>query len=130
LKLVRNNPDKRKINKREPKPKGGPVAPAELDARGKREWKRITKALYCAAFSTWRKAQKEIKKGGRVVKAANKTPIPSPWLAVANKDLDQIIKFDGELELTLSARTRAHIAMPAASSWRRLGRPIAWHGNI
>ena len=124
LKLVANNPGKRKINKREPKPKGAPAAPAELDARGKREWVRITKsldglglltgadtailALYCASYSTWCQAQGKLKKG-RTVKAGNGTEIPSPWLAISNRAHDQIVKVGAELGLTPSARARLQV---------------------
>lgn len=125
LKLIRGNPGKRKINKREPKPKSGmPPAPSELDARGKKEWARINKsldglglltsadaavlALYCAAYSAWCAAQKELK-AGHVVKAGNGTPIPSPWLVISNRSADQIVKFGAELGLTPSARSRLQV---------------------
>jgi P27 family predicted phage terminase small subunit len=141
LKLVANNPGKRPLNKREPKPKGGPIAPAELNARAKREWNRICKALdglglltgadtailalYCAAYATWCQAQRELnKKGaGPVIKAANKTLIPSPWLAVSNRAHDQIVKVGAELGLTPSARARLQVPPaddPGADDWSDL----------
>jgi len=132
LKLVRNNPGKRKINKREPKPKKPlPLSPpAVLNKLAKKEWQRLAPELskmglltafdvalfagYCAAYSTWYEAQGELEKHGRIVRAANGTPIPSPWLAVANKANEQVVKMGSEMGLTPSARTRLELPTDAA----------------
>ena len=123
LKIVRGNPGKRPLNKNEPKPTQKlPACPAFLDRAAKREWKRLAPDLteiglltaadmaifagYCAAYSTFTQAQTKLREHGRMVRAANGEPKPSPWLRIANQAQDQIFKVSGELGLTPSARVR------------------------
>jgi P27 family predicted phage terminase small subunit len=123
LKLVRGNPGKRPMKKGKPKPADKMLAcPAFLDKVAKREWRRITKVLagtglfaaadivilagYCAAYSTWIEAQKNLREHGRVVLAAGGQSKLSPWNRVSNQAFDQIFKLSGELGLTPMARVR------------------------
>ena len=70
LKLIKGNPGKRPINKREPKPEPGlPKCPAHLNDLAKLEWRRVAKELdsvglltkldravlaaYCKAWGRW-----------------------------------------------------------------------------
>ena len=130
LKLLYGNPGKRKIPKGEPKPKVEKLAcPEALKGREARaEWKRLAPELhanglltkidrtalfrYCEAWGLYRKALTEIDKTP-VIKAANGTLMPSPWIAIRNKTFDQMCKVEAEFGMTPSSRSRV-VANPPA----------------
>ncbi len=129
LKLLRNNPGKRPINRREPKPPSRiPTCPEHLTAGAKKEWKRITKQLdaagllteldraglagYCTAYARWCDAETKLATFGVVIKSPNNWPIQSPYLAIANKAMAQILTFLAEFGLSPSARTRLEVEKP------------------
>lgn len=75
IKELSGNPSKRKINKREPKPKGGPVRPTVMTSGAKKVWDRLVKSMpegvytnadasllasYCEAVSNHQSATAEI----------------------------------------------------------------------
>jgi P27 family predicted phage terminase small subunit len=119
------NPSKRPLNENEPVAPPVDVlhpAPDHLNAAGKVAWARMVPLLtemrvltaadldllggYCAAFARWSDAEKHIAEDGPVVKAPSGYPIQNPYLAVANKALDQMRQIGGDFGLTPSARTR------------------------
>ena len=123
LRVLRGNPGKRKVNKREPRPSPKiPLPPEHLDAEGKKEWDRISQELYdlglltgidraalsayCTAWQRWVDAEKKIKKHGLVLKSPNGYPIYSPYLAIANKAMKQMKEFLAEFGMTPSSRSR------------------------
>lgn len=131
LKLVQGNPGKRKINKKEPRPKIIiPTPPAHLSATAKREWKRVSTELfnlgllsgvdraalgaYCQAYSRWVAAENSInalaKKDkvnhGLLITTSNNNTIQNPAVGIANKAMADLIKFAAEFGMTPSARSR------------------------
>ena len=131
MKLVTGNPGKRKIQKKEPKPKVAiPTPPHHLNTYAKKEWKRISKELYnlgllsgidraalgayCAAFSRWRSAELAINRAakkdplhsGLVIKTSNDNYVQNPAVGIANKAMADMIKYAAEFGMTPSARTR------------------------
>jgi len=126
IKLLEGNPGKRPLNKNEPLPKQlPPKCPSHLDRRAKREWKRMAPLLenlgllteidgtafgiYCQAYSTWVEATEKVKKTGMIVKAPSGYPIQNPYLAIANKAVDQMRAFLAEFGMMPSSRSRISV---------------------
>ena len=123
LKLLRNNPGRRPLNAREPKPPTVRSAPpAYLTGAAATEWRRLAPELarlgllttidrdalaaYCQTFARWREAEAEIKKRGMVLKGQNGGPVLSPYVTVANRALVQLRAWLVEFGMTPSARSR------------------------
>ena len=73
---------------------------------------------YCTAAGRREMAEAELAKHGPVVKSPSGYPIQNPWLAIANKALEQMMKIGIELGLTPASRSRikaARLAKPTAS---------------
>ena len=131
LKRLAGNPGRRPLPTREPKPAPGiPTPPAHLGDEARREWARISGelhrcglltsvdraavAMYCLAYGRWVEAENKVRELGVVVRSPNNFPIHSPYLAVANKAMDQMIRLLGELGLSPAARTRIEVEKPPA----------------
>lgn len=125
LKALRGCPDKRPLNRSEPKPREGvPECPPHLSDEAKAEWFRIVPELrgcglltmvdraalagYCQAWGRWVAAETEITKTAEVVLTAKKNAIQNPWLSIANRALEQMSKFLVEFGMSPSSRTRIH----------------------
>lgn len=123
LKILRGNPGKRPINKREPQPRVSiPDCPAELDEVAAAEWKRVCPELaaigvltqldrsalsaYCQSWSQWLAAIDKLKLHGPVVKAPSGFPIQNPYFSIANSALKQMKAFLTEFGMTPSSRSR------------------------
>ena len=124
LRLIEGNPSRRPFNKNEPKPAPViPKCPRHLNAAAKVEWKRIAKtlhklgllteidggqlALYCQAWGRWIEAEDALKKHGTIIKAPKTGwPIQSPYLAVANKAMEQMQRALSEFGMSPASRTR------------------------
>ncbi len=99
-----------------------PACPAHLTDEGRREWRRISKLLaalglvtaidraalasYCQAWGRWVEAEEALKRHGVVIKSPNAFPMQSPYLAIANKAMDQMRILLTEFGMTPSSRTR------------------------
>lgn len=128
LRLIEGNPSRRPFNKNEPKP--APAiqrCPRHLNAAAKAEWKRIGRtlhklgllteidrpqlALYCQAWGRWVEAEDALKKHGTIVKAPNTGwPMSSPYLAVANKAMEQMQRALSEFGMSPASRARVQAA--------------------
>ncbi len=123
LRLVEGNPGKRPINTREPRPAHSlPTCPAHLSPTGKAEWKRLAQemhrlgiisqldraalAAYCQAYGRWVEAERKLKETPTLIKLPSGYIQPSPWLGIANKQLELMHKFSGELGLSPVSRSR------------------------
>lgn len=124
LKLLRGNPGKRPLNENEPQPANEkPRCPSHLSDPAKAEWKRMSDKLhklgllteidgaalaaYCQAYGRWVEAERNIKKYGMVLRSPDKGwPVQSPYLAIANKALEQMHKYLTEFGMTPSSRSR------------------------
>jgi P27 family predicted phage terminase small subunit len=84
LKILRNNPGRRPLNAREPKPRAGvPTAPDWMSAEAKAEWKRIVPELralrlltlvdraglvaYCQAYAELQICTRKLNEEGRTI---------------------------------------------------------------
>lgn len=146
LKLVTGNPGKRRLPKREPKPRGGaPTCPAWLGTAAKIEWRRVAKELaalgilsridraalaaYCQCYAHWRAAELAIRANGVTVvirsdKGEVKSITAAPEVAIAGKMMDRMRAFASEFGMTPSSRTR--VAKPGDDAvqgdpWARFG---------
>ena len=122
------NPGGRPLNEREPvppKPRRAPSAPPELCKVGKAEWQRMARILhdlglltgldrgmlmaYCKSFEQWVEAVRMADKLGTVILTANKTPVQSPYVGIANRALANMMKIAVEFGLTPAARSRVQV---------------------
>ena len=123
LKLLQGNPGKRRLNRREPKPKEGvPSCPEHLSEAARKEWRRVTRELkavglvtkldraalaaYCDAYGRWVEASNHLQQYGMILKSPAGFPIQSPYLAVVNRAIEQMRTFVGEFGMTPSSRSR------------------------
>lgn len=127
LKRLTGNPGRRPLNENEPQPKRTlPPCPDFLDEAARREWRRLTEylydvgilseldgpalATYCQAFSRWQYAEEQLAKFGPVILSPDKKfPVQSPYLAIANKAMEQMLKVLIEFGMTPSSRSRVTV---------------------
>jgi len=131
MKLLRGNPGKRPLNEGEPQPTPlAPACPAELSQGAKDEWNRIivelvqlglmttldraALATYCQAYALYSDAIQAIQKFGTLVKSPNGYPQVSPYLAIANKQAEIMIRIASEFGFTPASRSRIATGAPPA----------------
>lgn len=111
-----------RTNKNEPKPDNNrPKPPSIVTGAALNEWKRIMPQLeavglvslvdraalaaYCVAYGRWIDAEKSVAEHGYMLKAPNNLPMPSPYLSVANKAMEQMMKAIREFGLSPASRS-------------------------
>lgn len=138
MKLLKGNPGKRAVNKKEPKPptrKRTPSPPRALGREGAREWRRVTTILrdlgvltdadrtalhaYCDAYQRWYSTCKEYDRIERTVEGRglwvpNKTGGLSVHPVVGTRDRlsAEMRKYLDAFGLTPSARTGLNVQAP------------------
>lgn len=132
VKKMRGNPGKRPLNDAEPHPDATmPHAPAHLMKEAKAEWRRVARRLhnagvltyvdrgvlaaYCQAYGRWAEAEGEIEKRGALMETPNGYMQQSPWVSIANKAADQMIRAARELGLTPASRSAIKVEKPELS---------------
>lgn len=127
LKELAGNPGKRPLNRSEPKPAATlPTCPRHLTGEARREWRRMggelarmgvvtvvdraALAAYCQAWARWVDAEGQVAKLGTIVKTANGNLIQNPYLAVANRAMEQMTRLAAEFGMTPSSRSRVQVA--------------------
>lgn len=123
LKVLAGNPGKRPLNHDEPQPAPEiPQSPAELGPVAKREWDRLVVELsqlglmtnldraalaaYCGAYALWAEATENIQKYGTMVKSPSGYPIQSPYVAIANRQAELMMRIASEFGFTPASRSR------------------------
>ena len=139
LKLITGNPGNRPLNRREPKPAVAvPTCPAHLNPSAKAEWKRLARqmhvlgmishldravlAAYCQAYGRWAEAERKLKETPMLLKLPSGIIQQSPWLAIANKQLELMSKFMSELGLSPVSRTRVEVKPLGPKPWETHGK--------
>ena len=136
LRLVKGNPGKRALPKREAKVAlAEPTPPPFLSDDGKVEWGRVCSALYraglmteldraalaayCQAYGVWAQAERVIAKlqangelNGLLMKTTNGNVIQHALIGVANKARGDVVRFAAEFGMTPSARSRVEANRP------------------
>jgi P27 family predicted phage terminase small subunit len=130
LKMLTGNPGKRPLNPDEPQPEAAvPECPPELGPVAKREWDRLVGELaelglltnldraalaaYCGAYALWAEAMEAIQKFGTMVKSPSGYPQQSPYVAVANRQAEIMMRIASEFGFTPASRSR--ISAPSAT---------------
>lgn len=125
-KRLDGNPGKRAVNHKEPMPtEGEPELPSHLDAEASAEWHRLIPELtalgvitivdkgvlasYCMAWSRWVKAELMIQKSSEVLQSDSGGLYQNPYLAVANRAMEQMRTFGAAMGLDPSSRSRLQI---------------------
>ena len=134
LKLIEGNPGKRPVNPHEPRPEVKvPTCPAHLNPSAKAEWKRLARqmqvlgiitdldraalAAYCQAYGRWAEAERKLKETPMLLKLPSGVIQQSPWLAIANKQLELMQKFMSELGLSPVSRGRVEAKPLGPKPW-------------
>jgi P27 family predicted phage terminase small subunit len=123
LKVLTGNPGKRPLNVNEPRPEIAiPDCPVELGPVARREWDRLAVELsslriltnldraalaaYCGAYAMWAEATEAIQKFGTMVKSPSGYPQQSPYVAVANRQAEIMMRIASEFGFTPASRSR------------------------
>jgi P27 family predicted phage terminase small subunit len=134
LRLVSGNAGKRPVNPHEPRPRVTiPTCPAHLSPSAKAEWKRLAQTLhqlgviseldraalaaYCQAYGRWVEAERKLKETPALLRTPAGYVQPSPWLGIANKNLEMMHKFMTELGLSPVSRTRVTAVPMTRKPW-------------
>jgi len=130
VKVLTGNPGKRPLNLNEPRPEPViPDCPVELGPAGRAEWDRLCNQLgalklltsldraalaaYCGAYALWAEATEAIQKYGAMVKSPSGYPIQSPYVSIANRQAEIMMRIASEFGFTPASRSR--IATPSAT---------------
>lgn len=130
LKVLTGNPGKRPLNAAEPQPEiSVPECPVELGPVAKREWDRLVGELaplriltnldraalaaYCGAYAMWAEATEAVQKYGTMVKSPTGYPVQSPYVSIANRQAEIMMRIASEFGFTPASRSR--ISLPGAS---------------
>jgi P27 family predicted phage terminase small subunit len=125
--MLTGNPGKRPLNGDEPKPEASaPECPPELSPLARKEWDRLAGELgalrmltnldrgalaaYCSAYALWAEANEALQKYGVMIKSPQGFPIQSPYLSVANRQAEIMMRIASEFGFTPASRSR--IATP------------------
>lgn len=110
-------------------PVEAPECPVHLTDAARAEWERIVPllinlrilskvdtaalALYCQSYGRWQFSEAEIKKmgGALMVKAPSGYPIQNPYLAIANRAMEDCHRYLQQFGLSPSARTRVTVTV-------------------
>ncbi|MBI5284958.1 MAG: phage terminase small subunit P27 family [Chloroflexi bacterium] len=119
--------------RRPDRPRGGPLAqlptcPPHLQGEARKAWRQLGRkllgcglmteidgaalALYCQAWARWVDAERALEKYGVMVKSPNGFPMQSPYLAIANKAMEQMTKLLTEFGMSPSSRARVAVTAP------------------
>jgi len=126
--VLTGNPGKRPLNENEPRPEATiPECPPELGPPARREWDRLAGELaslrlltnldraalaaYCGAYALWAEATEAIQKYGAMIKSPTGYPVQSPYVAIANRQAEIMMRIASEFGFTPASRSR--IATPS-----------------
>jgi P27 family predicted phage terminase small subunit len=129
IKALTGNPGKRPLNPNEPQPAPAmPECPPELSPLAREEWARLgaelsklnlmtqldrgALATYCAAYGFWAEALQQIQKYGTMVKSPTGYPMQSPYLAIANRQAEIMMRVASEFGFTPASRSRISAPLP------------------
>lgn len=129
LKVLTGNPGKRPLNVDEPSPGVAiPDCPTELGPVARQEWNRLGRdlaslglltnldraalAAYCGAYALWAEATEAIQKYGTMVKSPSGYPIQSPYVSIANRQAEIMMRIASEFGFTPASRSRISTPSP------------------
>ena len=141
IRRANGNPGKRGYNEAEPQPpKELPDCPPHLSEVARAEWDRVAETLhdigvltkvdraalaaYCQAYGRWVEAEEQMKKTPPMLKTPSGYVQQSPWMSVANKQLELMGRYMTELGMTPAARSRVQVAEQALNEPTQIVRVI------
>ena len=133
LRRSEGNPGKRGYNPAEPVAPGDlPDCPAHLNAAAQQEWDRLAGvmhemgvlttvdragfAAYCQCYGRWVEAEEKLRETPLLYKTQSGYIQQSPWLSVANKQLELMGRYMTEFGLTPASRSRVAAVIEEASA--------------
>jgi P27 family predicted phage terminase small subunit len=69
-------------------------------------------ATYCGAYALWAEAMEQIQRYGTMVKSPTGFPIQSPYLAIANRQAEIMMRIASEFGFTPASRSRISTPTP------------------
>jgi P27 family predicted phage terminase small subunit len=132
LKLIEGNPGKRAINAQEPVPPASlPDCPPHLTTEARAEWERLAEILngiglltqvdraamagYCQCWGRWVEAEQKLAETPPILRTPSGYIQQSPWLSIANRQLELMARYMTELGLTPASRSR--LVVPMEEPW-------------
>ncbi len=132
IRRMEGNPGKRGYNHAEPQPpEGVPDCPSHLNAAARDEWDRLAHMLhdmgvvtavdraalaaYCQCYGRWVEAEEKLQTTPMLLKTSTGYVQQSPWLSIANKQLELMGRYMTELGLTPASRSRIATIDPTAA---------------
>jgi P27 family predicted phage terminase small subunit len=129
LKKLNGNPGKRPFNEHEPQPAVlAPEPPDFLTESALEEWNRLipelldlglvsvlsraTIAAYCQSYGRWKEAEAHLAEESYVLIGEKGGSYQNPWLAIANKAIEQMQKISAEFGMTPSSQSRVTTTKP------------------
>lgn len=120
---AQGNRGKRAWNHAEPvPPEGVPDCPEHLSEEARAEWHRLVETLvnmgvitivdravlaaYCQAYGRWVEAEEKLKETPLLIKTPSGYVQQSPWLNVANRQMELMGRYMAEIGLTPASRSR------------------------
>jgi P27 family predicted phage terminase small subunit len=110
---------------------GLPRCPAHLGVAATREWRRVAAVLhdmgvvttidraalaaYCQAYGRWVEAEEKLRETPLLFKTPSGYVQQSPWLGIANKQLELMGRYLVELGMTPASRSRVVAGAPMTS---------------
>src|SRR4051812_49338495 len=99
-----------------------PECPPELGPVAQREWYRLVDdlmklriltnldraalAAYCGAYALWAEATEAIQKYGTMIKSPTGYPVQSPYVSIANRQAEIMMRIASEFGFTPASRSR------------------------
>lgn len=132
LRRREGNRGKRAYNHDEPVPPPGmPDCPPHLSEHARTEWHRLAGSLhemgvlttvdraalaaYCQAWGRWVEAEEKLRDTPALIKTPSGYVQQSPWLTVANKQLELMGRYMAELGITPASRSRITVVNDKAA---------------
>lgn len=139
LRRSEGNPGKRGYNHAEPAAPGDlPDCPVHLSAAARAAWERLAAAMheigvlstvdragfaaYCQCYGRWVEAEQKLQETPLLYKTQTGYVQQSPWLSVANKQLELMGRYMAEFGLTPASRARVAVVLDEAAEPDRITR--------
>ena len=136
FKMLAGNPGKRPLNANEAEPDPTmPECPDTVQGEARLEWDRVSVLLhscgllssidraaltvYCLAWGRMIDAERKLLEHGVVIMSPKQFPMQSPYLAIANKAREEMMRALSEFGMTPSSRTKVHAAPPEGKESER-----------
>jgi P27 family predicted phage terminase small subunit len=129
---MEGNRGKKAWNHAEPMPpEGVPDCPEHLSDEARAEWHRLVDTLvsmgvitivdravlaaYCQAYGRWVEAEEKLRETPLLIKTPSGYVQQSPWLGIANRQMELMGRYMAEIGLTPASRSRVIASSMAAS---------------